>query len=301
MEIALRPEMPTYSGGLGVLAGDHLRAAADLHLPLIGVTLLHRLGYFTQTLDAQGRQSESSCAWEIERFLRPLAVRIEFQIEGRRVVARAWQHDVHGCDGFVVPVLFLDTDLPENSEWDRHLTDRLYGGDDRYRLCQEVVLGIGGVRVLRALGHSNLSRYHLNEGHAALLALELLDEAAAAAGRSAFAHEDIESVRSRCIFTTHTPVPAGHDKFPVDLAARVLGRDDLKTQHEVFCCEGALNMTFLALNLSHYHNGVAHSHGMVSRRMFPGYAIDSITNGIHVATWASEPLHALYDRYLPGR
>lgn len=300
MEIALRPDMPTYSGGLGVLAGDHLRAAADMGLPLIGVTLLHRLGYFCQRLDAAGRQTEQPCAWPVGHFLRELPERAELRIEDRRVVVRAWRHDVNGIDGFEVPVLFIDTDLPENSDWDRHLTDRLYGGDDHYRLCQEAVLGIGGVRLLRALGHGDLKRYHLNEGHAALLALELLDETAKAAGHPQFDASDIEAVRSRCIFTTHTPVPAGHDKFPLALAARVLGRSDIGTHRDVFCCEDTLNLTFLALNLSHYHNGVAESHGMVSKRMFPGYAIDSITNGIHLANWASEPIHTLFDRYLPG-
>ncbi len=297
MEVALQPEMPTYSGGLGMLAGDHLRSAADLEVPLIGITLLHRQGYFHQRIDAQGRQREESCPWNVGRYARELPARTVIHIEGRRVALRAWQYDVHGPASFVVPVLLLDTDLPENSEWDRHLTDRLYGGDTYYRFCQEVVLGIGGVRMLRALGFNAVQRYHMNEGHAALLALELLDTNAAAAGRPRFTREDVEQVRAQCVFTTHTPVPAGHDKFPLDLAARVLGRADFHEHHDVFCCEGVLNLTYLALNLSHYHNGVARSHGEVSQLMFPRYVIDAITNGVHAATWTSEPFQQLFDRY----
>jgi starch phosphorylase len=299
MEIALTPEIPTYSGGLGVLAGDFLKSAADLQTPLVGITLVHRLGYFRQRLDAAGRQTEEPCPWIVGRLLRELPARAHVTIEGRRVALRAWQYDARGPAGFIVPVLFLDTDLPENSEWDRHLTDRLYGGDNYYRFCQEVILGIGGVRMLRALKFDSVRNYHMNEGHAALLVLDLLDSAAAANGRSRFTTEDVATVRERCVFTTHTPVPAGHDKFPLDLVARVLGRHDLRDHHEVFCCEGVLNLTHLALNLSRYHNGVARSHGEVSQLMFPRYVIDSITNGVHAGTWTSEPFQQLFDRYIP--
>jgi len=299
MEIALAPDIPTYSGGLGMLAGDHLRSAADLEVPLVGLTLLHRQGYFRQRLDANGRQHEEPCPWNVARYVRELPARAEVRIEGRRVAIRAWQYDVPGPASFVVPVLLLDTDLPENSEWDRHLTDHLYGGDNYYRFCQEVVLGIGGVRMLRALGFDAVRRYHMNEGHAALLGLELLDMSAVRAGRSRFSHDDVEQVRAQCVFTTHTPVPAGHDKFPLELVGRVLGRHDFGEHREVFCCDGILNLTYLALNLSHYHNGVARQHGEVSQRMFPRYTIDAITNGVHAATWTSEPFQKLFDRYLP--
>lgn len=299
MEVAITAEMPTYSGGLGVLAGDFLKSAADLRAPMVGVTLLHRHGYFRQHLDPAGRQTEESSPWIVGRYLRELSERAHVTIEGRSIAVRAWQYDLRGPAGFVVPVLFLDTDLPENTEWDRHLTDQLYGGDNYYRLCQEIVLGIGGVRMLRALKFDAIQRYHMNEGHAALLGLELLDVSAAANGRSRFTPEDVELVRERCIFTTHTPVPAGHDKFPLDLVGRVLGRHDFHEHHEVFCCEGILNLTYLALNLSHYHNGVARLHGEVSQLMFPRYVIDSITNGVHAATWTSAPLQDLFDRFIP--
>ncbi len=300
MEMALEPAMPTYAGGLGVLAGDTLRAAADREVPMVGVTLLHRKGYFYQKLDASGWQTEEPAEWVVEDFVEEQPQRVSVQIEGRTVQIRAWKYEVKGVGGYAVPVFLLDTDLPDNSEWDRTLTHYLYGGDLYYRLCQEVVLGIGGVRMLRALGFRELRRFHMNEGHASLLTLALLDERAQQAGRSRFTHEDVEAVRAMCVFTTHTPVPAGHDRFPLEMVTRVLGRAEMTEMKEVFCCEGELNMTYLALNCSHYINGVAKKHAEVSRRMFAQYRIDDITNGVHVPTWASEPFAALFDRHIPG-
>jgi starch phosphorylase len=301
MEIALEVGMPTYSGGLGVLAGDTVRAAADLHIPMVAVTLLHRQGYFSQRLDAQGWQHEEPVAWVVHDFVHAMPARAAVTVEGRTVHLRAWQYVMRGVGGFTVPVYFLDADLPDNAAWDRTLTGTLYGGDAHYRLCQEVLLGIGGVRMLRALSYTALSRLHMNEGHASLLALELLDEQARRAGRPAFTHDDVEVVRQQCVFTTHTPVPAGHDQFPLDLVERVLGsRTAFHTMPEVFCCEGVLNMTYLALNLSHYINGVAKKHGEVARHMFAHYVIDAITNGVHAATWTSPPFQTLFDQYIPG-
>lgn len=306
MEIALHPDMPTYSGGLGMLAGDTLRAAADLGISMIAVTLLHRQGYFAQSLDVSGWQHEGPIPWNIERYCHELPIQTEVTIEARHVQLRAWKYEVTGCGRHVIPVLLLDTDLEENSDWDRTLTNNLYGGDSHYRLCQEVVLGIGGVRVLRALGYNDVARFHMNEGHAALLGLELLDESAKSAGRSTFNTEDVQTVRRSCIFTTHTPVPAGHDRFPIDQVQRTLSRSDLFDNHEVFCCAGELNMTYLALNLSHYVNGVAKKHGEVSRKMLVPrdtdhhYTIDHITNGVHLETWAAPSFAKLFDRFLPG-
>jgi starch phosphorylase len=286
---------------LGVLAGDTVRAAADLHIPMVAVTLLHRQGYFSQRLDAQGWQHEAPVAWAIHDFVQDMPARTAVTVEGRTVSLRAWQYTVRGLGGFTVPVYFLDADLPDNVAWDRTLTGALYGGDTHYRLCQEVLLGIGGVRMLRALGYTALTRFHMNEGHASLLALELLDEQARRAGRTAFTHDDVEVVRQHCVFTTHTPVPAGHDQFPLTLVERVLGpRTAFHTMPEVFCCEGVLNMTSLALNLSHYINGVAKKHGEVARHMFAHYVIDAITNGVHAATWTSPPFQTLFDRHIPG-
>ncbi|MCF7818121.1 MAG: alpha-glucan family phosphorylase [Kiritimatiellales bacterium] len=305
MEVALHPDIPTYSGGLGMLAGDTLRSAADLGLPMVAVSLIHRKGYFFQRLDVSGWQTEEPAAWVVEDFLKELPGRVSVQIEGREVRLRVWQYDVVGVKGATVPVYLLDADLPENSEWDRTLTHYLYGGDKHYRLCQEVILGIGGVRALRMLGHGTLERFHMNEGHAALLSLELLNEHAHAEGRTTFSAADVEYIREMCVFTTHTPVPAGQDQFPWEMAMRVLGQPDVEGMKDLFCCdnvhcENLLNMTFLALNVSHYINGVAKKHAEVSRHMFAEYHIDAITNGVHAQTWISPPFQQLFNTHIPG-
>lgn len=284
MEIALHPAIPTYSGGLGILAGDMIRAAADRELPLVAVTLLHRKGYFYQRLDGGGWQTEDSVEWIVEDFLQELPQRAAVTLEGRPVYLRAWRYDVRGCTSAVAPVYLLDSDLAENGAWDRTLTHCLHGGDAHYRLCQEVVLGMGGVNMLRALGHNGLQRFHMNEGHTSLLPLALLDEHAKKAGHASFTHEDVEEVRRHCVFTTHTPVPAGHDRFPTELINQVLGRTETDAMKEVMLWDDYLNMTYLALNLSHYVNGVAKKHAEVLRQMFAQYRIDAITNGVHAAT-----------------
>ena len=302
MEIALRDDIPTYSGGLGVLAGDTIRSAADLGLPMVAITLLYRNGYFVQHLDDQGNQTEQPAHWTVEAVLEEMPAHVSVQIEGRPVQLRAWRYQVTGLNGFAVPVYLLDADLPGNTDWDRTLTHTLYGGDDYYRLCQEIILGIGGARMLQALGHTDLTRYHMNEGHAALLALELLDDATRQTGRPTAGPVEIDAVHERCVFTTHTPVPAGHDRFPMDLARRVLGGDTSLARRlgEILPGEDTLNMTYLALRLSRYVNGVAKKHGEVSRLMLAGYAVDAITNGVHAPTWTSEPFQVLFDRYIPG-
>lgn len=301
MEIALDPAIHTYSGGLGILAGDTLRAAAAQRLPMVAVTLLHRQGYFRQKLDPNGWQVEEPDTWPVEKCVKELPARAIVEIEGRAVQVRAWQYDVQGVSGGIVPVFLLDTDLPENSDWDRRLTDQLYGGDKWHRLCQEIVLGMGGVRLLRALGYDKLERFHMNEGHAALLTVDLLDEHAQQHGREEFAQEDVQAVHQLCVFTTHTPVPAGHDHFPVDMVRRALGeRRDTMRWREVVCCDGELNMTYLALSLSHYVNGVAKKHGEVSQLMFAGYKIDAITNGVDAPTWAAPSFQKLFDRRITG-
>ncbi len=300
MEIAIEPSIPTYSGGLGVLAGDTIRTAADLHVPMVAVTLLHRKGYFTQRIDAEGWQQEEPVTWSVKSCFEGLPQGFSITIEGRTVFLRAWKYNVKGHDGFIVPVYFLDSDLPENNEDDRALTHYLYGGDTRYRLCQETILGIGGIKALRALGHRNIKRFHMNEGHASLLTLALLDEQAQREGRDYFTSNDIEHVRQQCVFTTHTPVPAGHDAFPMDLAIQVLGRRDILATQELFGTGGNLNLTWLALNLSRYVNAVARRHGEVSRAMFSSASIDSITNGVHAGTWASAPFCSLFDKHIPG-
>jgi glycogen phosphorylase len=300
MEIGVDPDVPTYAGGLGVLAGDFVRAAADLGLPLIAVTLLHRKGYFRQRLDAAGRQREEPAEWNVEAHLEALPARVTVTVSGRPVVVRAWRRQVTGLGGATVPVYFLDTDIDQNAPEDRTLSHFLYGGDATYRLGQETILGIGGVRILRALGYDRIDRFHLNEGHSALLALELVDERVRAAGRDTATEDDIDAVRRMCVFTTHTPVPAAHDQFPLDLAQRIIGAHPMSELMHRCCYGGALNMTYVALTFSHYVNGVAMRHGEISRHMFGGRHVDAITNGVHAATWVSDPFRLLFDRHIPS-
>ncbi|MGB8481253.1 MAG: alpha-glucan family phosphorylase [Acidobacteriaceae bacterium] len=295
MEIAVAPNMPTYSGGLGVLAGDTIRSAADTGLPLAAVTLLHRKGYFRQRLNADGVQTEEDEPWEPETLLRPLEPLAAITIQGRPVMVRAWRKDIVGTDGHIVPVIFLDTDLDPNDGWDRQLTDHLYGGDTFYRLCQETVLGIGGIEILTALG-CQPDVYHMNEGHASLLTIGLLEQQVADGNLLDATPDDLESVRSKCVFTTHTPVPAGHDRFSLDQARQVLGEERNEALEKFGCChDGMLNMTYVALRFSRYVNGVAMQHGRVSREMFPEYSVQAITNGVHAATWIQPSLQALLD------
>jgi starch phosphorylase len=301
MEIGLRSDMPTYSGGLGILAGDTIQTAADMKVPMVAVTLLARQGYFHQELDASGRQIEKPDTWEVAEHLREVPEQVTVVLEKREVQVRAWQYDVVGRTGFTVPVLFLDTDLPRNDPKDRELSYRLYGGDRRYRLCQEYVLGVGGVRMLRTLGYDQIDRFHMNEGHAAFLVLQLVDEELSRSGGRRIRPEHIESIRRKCVFTTHTPVAAGHDKFPMDLVHKLIGRHKIwEIQSELTDEKNMLNMTYLALNFSHYINGVSKQHGRVSQEMFSEYRIEAITNGVHAATWTSPPIQKLLDRYLPA-
>jgi glycogen phosphorylase len=320
MEIALRSEIPTYAGGLGVLAGDTLRAAADLGLPLVGVTLVSRAGYFRQEIDSQGRQIEHPATWDPSEWARRMDAKAAVRIEGRPVWIGAWLYEVASDLDGTAPVILLDTDLPENRSEDREITHYLYGGDVSYRLRQEMVLGMGGVRVLHALGFK-VSEYHMNEGHSALLGVELLRRHAYAAQdlRPGEPRYDLPRVRQLCRFTTHTPVEAGQDRFPYELVRRLFatapagggevsatatpeteaGAVDFSILKDLAGAD-SLNMTRLALNLSDFVNGVAKRHAEVSAGMYPGYRVRAITNGVHSATWTAPGFRALFDRYVPG-
>jgi starch phosphorylase len=301
MEIGLRDEIPTYSGGLGVLAGDTVKSSADLCLPFVAVTLISRKGYFRQEIDSKGRQKESPSLWDPSKLMTRAPEKISVTIEGRTVHIQAWIYFVESPRGESVPVIYLDADATENSTEDRKLTDHLYGGDDTYRIKQEMILGIGGVRMLRKLGFQ-IKKYHMNEGHAAFLTLELLHDY----------KKDIESVwdeshiwdtervKDLCVFTTHTPVEAGHDNFSYDLYKKVFGDYFPENILKNLAGDKNVNMTLLGFNLSKYVNGVAKKHGEVSKSMFPGYQINAITNGVHSYTWTSESFKKIYDKYLPG-
>ena len=292
MEIALSPALPTYSGGLGMLAGDTLRSAADTTAPMVAVSLVHRRGYFRQQLDPHGQQTESDVPWSPETTLPSANEVVSITLEGRKVLVRAWRFDVIGVTGHVIPVFLLDTDVDGNDAWDRRLTDHLYGGDTRYRLCQETVLGLGGVAILRALG-CKPAVFHMNEGHAALLSIALLEEQLAGKPLRDATEADIDAVRQQCVFTTHTPVPAGHDQFGLDQMYQVLGHDRASAIERIGCIHnGLMNMTYIALKFSRFVNGVAMQHGKVSQQMFPDYKVHSITNGVHAATWLSAPFRS---------
>ena len=299
MEIALSSDLPTYSGGLGMLAGDTLRSAADTAAPMVAVSLVHRRGYFRQHLDEVGQQTESDVPWSPETLLPSAQQIVKITMQGRTVSVCAWRFDVVGVAGHIIPVFLLDTDLEGNDLYDRHLTDHLYGGDTYYRLCQETVLGLAGVALLQALGVKP-EVYHMNEGHAALLGIGLLEEHLGGTPLSQATEADVAEIASQCVFTTHTPVPAGHDQFGLDQMYTVLGSDRGNAIERFGCLHNSLlNMTYLALRFSRYVNGVAMQHGKVSQQMFPDYHVHSITNGVHAATWISKPMQEMLDEEIP--
>ena len=301
MEIGIRNDIPTYSGGLGVLAGDTIRTSADLKLPMVAVTILTKKGYFIQELDEHGKQTEYPVSWDPSRSMTLLPARITLQIEGRDVLVQAWEYNVESLTGGCIPIFFLDTDIEVNAPQDREITHYLYGGDLAYRLKQEIVLGIGGVRMLHEIGFE-IKKYHMNEGHSSLLTLELLNRFKRPI-EDVWDEKlvwDVEKVKALCVFTTHTPIDAGHDRFPYDLVIKIMGEQiPLNVLKELGGKED-LNMTRLGLNLSEFINGVAKKHGEVSRSMFPGYEINAITNGVHTFTWTCDSFKTLFDKHLPG-
>jgi starch phosphorylase len=301
MEIGLRDEIPTFSGGLGILAGDTVKSAADLNLPFIAITLISRKGYFRQQIDDKGHQIEHPAEWKPSKLMKRATEKVSVSIEDREVLVQAWIYFVESPRGGVVPVIYLDTDVDGNSPEDRALTDQLYGGAESYRIKQEVVLGIGGVRMLRALGFQ-VKKYHMNEGHAAFLTLELLHEFKKDI-EAVWDEEhiwDTESVKDLCVFTTHTPVEAGHDKFTYELFREVLRNYFPENIMKKLAGDKNVNMTLLGFNLSNFVNGVAKKHGEVSQSMFPGYQINAITNGVHSYTWTCSSMKKIFDKYLPG-
>jgi len=290
MEIGIKDEIPAYAGGLGILAGDALKSCADLKLQIAGVTLLYKKGYFKQKLDENGNQTEEEQNWDPSDELQKLENQVKIRIKGEDVTIGCWMYELKGVSGAKIPILFLDTDIEGNSEYFRRVCDKLYQGDHTTRISQEMILGIGGVKMLESLG-CNISKYHMNEGHTSFLTLELY--------RQSKAVDKKKDVRKKCIFTTHTPIPAGHDKFDEGLIREMAGeyipeQDDINIFRD-----GMLNMSHLGFEFSNYINGVARKHKNVSQMMFPEYEISSITNGIYSTFWASEPFEKLFDEYIP--
>ncbi len=312
-EFGLHECLPQYAGGLGILAGDHLKTASDLGIPLVGVGLLYRSGYYRQELRRDGTTRVLYPRYDFDRLAITDTGRVvRVPVGGREIAAKIWRAQVGR-----VPLYLLDTDVPGNTLRDRAITERLYSGDQETRIRQEIVLGVGGVRALAALG-VRATVFHLNEGHAAFCSLERLRQLRR---QGLSVPRAVERVRSSSVFTTHTPVPAGHDRFPPRLMRRYLGpllddtdmtlaewlglgREDPRDRHEPFC------MTVLALRLSGRCNGVSRIHGEVSRQVWMRVydtdrarrvPIGHITNGIHSATWLAPAMRPLYERYLKPR
>jgi starch phosphorylase len=289
MEIGVSNSMPTYSGGLGVLAGDIVKSSADLRLQMVAITLASRKGYFRQKITGQGEQLEFPDEWDPAKTLSRMPNTVTVSIEGRPVQVQAWLYEYQSITGGMVPILFLDTDIEGNAPEDRRITDSLYGGDKAYRLKQEIVLGIAGTRLLKKLPFK-IRKYHMNEGHSSLLTLELLKENGM----------DSEKVRNLCVFTTHSPVEAAFDQFSYDLVKQVLGNEYSRADMEQYAGTENLNMAFLAVNLSKYINGVSMAHVDFSRKLFPGRYIRAVTNGVHSFTWTNVYFRQLFDKYIPG-
>lgn len=277
MEFAIHPDIPNYAGGLGVLATDLARSAADLGIPMIGVSLIYH------------GSDDRKRAFDPGKFFQKLPETITIGIEDRQVKIACWKYDIEGKSGFKVPVYFLDSYLPENKPWDRDLTRELYDSNQYTRLCQEAILGIGGVRMLRALGYNDISVFHMNEGHSSMLSFERLKEE----------NGDLDKVRAKNVFTTHTPIPAGHDRFSHELVQRVLNemvphRVEKLAGHEEF------HTTKLALCTSRVANGVSKRHAEVCKKMFPQHDFLAITNGVHHRSWVAGPMKKVFNKYLPG-
>lgn len=289
MEIGLFSDVSTYSGGLGILGGDTIRSAADLNIPMVALTLVSKKGYFKQVITPDGKQIELPDEWDPSKRMSLLPAEVKVKIEGRSVGVKAWMYDYQSPTGGIVSILFLDTDFEGNNKDDREITYYLYGGDQRYRMKQELVLGVGGIRMLEAL-EFKVRKHHMNEGHSSFLVMELLK-------RNGM---DADKVRDLCVFTTHTPVPAAFDKFNYDDVKEVVGDEIPVDVLKKYGGQDELNMTLLALNLSKYVNGVAKRHRDYSEELFPRHHIRSITNGIHSATWTCPCFRRLYDKYIPG-
>ncbi|MDH5588105.1 MAG: alpha-glucan family phosphorylase, partial [Nitrospirota bacterium] len=314
-EFGLHRSVPLYSGGLGILAGDHLKEASDLGIPLVAVGFMYNQAYFRQVIDAEGWQeavydSVDQMAMPIDLARTPSGdgVKVQVPIGDHLVTCVVWCIKVGR-----VALYLLDTDTPENSQEDRHLTARLYGGDHRTRLCQELLLGIGGVRALRAVG-CEPQVWHANEGHPAFLLVERIRERIQEGHSLA---EAVEQVRDSTVFTTHTPVPAGHDIFSGDLIREHchwwweelgLTQDDFMAlgHHPEFGGD-QFHMTALAIRHAGFINGVSAEHEQVSRKMFQvlwpdrsvqDVPIHSVTNGVHVPTWIAKEMDVLFQKYV---
>ncbi len=290
MEVGIDDKIPTYSGGLGVLAGDTLYSYADLGIPAVCVTLLYKRGYTLQKITHHGMQLDFDHFWDYKKILKPLNVEVDVWFGEKKQKVRAWEYTVRGK--WDIKVLFLDADLPDNDEEIRKLNSKLYPDDTLQRLRQEMLLGIGGYRILKALGY-NISVYHKNESHSAFLIVELLRE---------FGNK--EKAKNSCVFTTHTPVAAGHERFPIDMV-----REELKMYDHMDWDEedGSVNLSAVALEYSCKVNAVSYKHMFVSKKILEEVAkskgpheIDYVTNGVYHRRWIHDELKEVFNEYIPG-
>ncbi|MHA1458809.1 MAG: alpha-glucan family phosphorylase [Promethearchaeota archaeon] len=291
MEIAVDSNIPTYSGGLGVLSGDTVRSAADLELPMVGICLCYSSGYFYQFFNEHGEQKEKEIEWNFFYEFEKVAEPIKIKIEDKEVLVSAWLYRVIGQSGHILPIYLLTTDVEGNEDWMKKMTGSLYDSTTRWnRIVQEMILGIGGLKLLKSQGYNNIETYHLNEGHGSFSIVELYD----------MLNGDLDKVRDKVVFTTHTPVPAGHDRFDQELVDKVFKNRMPSEIKKIASDNGRFNMTYLGMGLSRYRNGVAKKHGDISRKMFPQYEVDSITNGIHLGYWVSRPFRQIFDKKWPN-
>ena len=288
-EIGLYSELHTYSGGLGVLAGDHLKSAADEGIDIAAVTLLYREGYGRQHLDSEGNQTETYPDLDPSRHLRDTGLELEIPLDGHVLNSKIWKTVIKGIGGHEVPVYFLDTRHTSNEDRHLKLSDRLYAGGDDMRVRQEYLLGVGGIRALKILGHWPLKGLHLNEGHCSFAGLEML--------RQGWTREQCSK---RTLFTTHTPVAAGHDKFDWDLVNNVTGDLIGGPEREIATHEGLCSMSHLGIGMAGRVNAVSHLNAEVASKMFPEVTIEPITNGVHHTSWISPTMARLYDEELDG-
>ena len=293
MEIALETDIKNYAGGLGVLAGDFLRSAADLNFPLVGITLLNNQGYFRQKINSLGEQAEIPDDEYNFSKLKKLSTKTHVYIGSDKVEIAIWKYVIKEQADGETPIFLLDTDLPNNKPEYQLLTGQLYGGDMDYRLKQEIILGRGGVKALQVLGYKNIKKFHLNEGHGSFAAVKLF-----LSSRKKTVTEKIKDVREKCVFTTHTPVKNAYDIFSLEKVLKY--QKDFPKKLPKLVDKDKLNMTKTGLYFSGYVNGVALSHKKVSQAMFSDYQIQSITNGVHSKTWTSPEFQELYDEYLPN-
>lgn len=277
MEFALHPDIPNFAGGLGVLAADLMKSAADLELPVVGMSLIYHW------------DDDPKKAFDPSKFMKKQSQTIIIAIEGREVEIGVWKYEVEGKTGYKVPVYFLDSFINKNKRWDRDLTKDLYDTNQYTRLCQEVILGMGGVRMLRSLGYNDIQVFHMNEGHASFLSFERLREE----------DGDLEKVKEKNVFTTHTPIPAGHDRFSYDLVRQVLSKN-LPYRVEKLAGHQEFHTTKLALRTSRVANGVSKKHAQVCKKMFPEHNFLAITNGVHHRSWVAKDMKALFDKHIPG-